>query len=131
MKYFSYLIYFSLYSFMSYKTNFGFEYSNGFELLWGSLLSAFISGIIANIIFYISYDLTGWLSILCDCTKTERKSLHWKFRLVFSFFVFIFTVTPFCSMIMTPLVNITYTFFLAHYNNLIDDIKFQILDTFK
>lgn len=54
------LIYFLLYSIISYKTDFGFEYTNGFELLWGSIVAAFITQLIDITIFKISYDWTGF-----------------------------------------------------------------------
>ena len=120
----TYIIYFSLYSFISYKTNFGFKYSDSFELLWGSIVAALISGWIANIVFKLSYYLTGRFDVILDFNYDERKSAHWKFRFLFSFLVLIFTFTPFCNKIMTIIVHTSYiyitNFLINNWNQFID-----------
>lgn len=121
----TYLIYFSLYSLISYKTSFGFEYSDYVELICGSIAAALISGLIANIVFKISYNLTGFFSALLDFNSDERRSAHWFFRLLFSIPVLIFTLMPLCSMVITPIAHITSVFVKNYGLNLKD----QIIDT--
>lgn len=113
----TYIIYMFLYSYVSYKTDFGFEYTNGYELLWGSIVAALISGWFANILFKLCYYLTGRFSMLLDFNSEERRSVHWKFRFFFSFLVLMFTYTPLCNMIMTLIVHASYTYIANFLTN--------------
>lgn len=126
-----YIIYFFLYSIINYYTDFGFEYSDGFELLWGSVVVAFIIWVIDIIIFRIAYDWTGVLSKLCDYGTDERKTTHWKFRVVFSIPILIFSLTPFCSMIMTPIVHSSFILVSEYYNNIMKQIEDVIPSSFQ
>lgn len=120
---FSYIIYFLIYNFISYKTDFGFEYTNGFELLWGSILCAIITGIIGNIIFRLAYDCTGFFDKLCDYNTNERKTKHWKFRMLLSIPLLLFSLTPLCSMAMTPLVHNNYELLVKLYYEIINNLS--------
>ncbi len=118
----SYLIYFVIYSLISYKTDLGFEYGNGFELLWGSIVTALISGIIGNLIFRLSYDWTGFLSALLQHSRAERRSVHWLFRLIFSIPVLIFSLSPLCPLLMTPLVHHSFVYVSGCYNRILNQL---------
>lgn len=117
-----YVIYFILFGIISYKTNLGFEYTNGFELLWGSFVVVAVTWIIDTIIFKLAYDWTGFLSELLEYNVDDRKTTHWKFRALFSIPVLIFSLTPLCSVVMTPLVHSTYIWISGQCNNLLTQI---------
>ncbi len=104
----AYIIYFLIYSFISYKTDYGFEYSTGFEYAWGFLLCSVISTVIDNIIYRLSYSWTGFFSDLCGYTSEERRKTHWKIRSLFAFIVLVITLTPLCSIVLTPVVHSSY-----------------------
>lgn len=125
----SYILYFLIYSLISYLTDLGFSYTNGFEFLWGSIVCALISGIIGNIIFRLSYDITGILSSICSYNYDERKTTHWKFRLIFSLPVFLFSVTPLCPMVMTPIVHITFIFVSEQCNSWVTQFSDKLLNS--
>lgn len=125
-----YIIYFLLYSIINYYTDLCFEYSDGFELLWGSIVAAFITWVIDIIIFRIAYDWTGVLSRLCDYGADERKSTHWKFRVVFSIPILIFSLSPFCSIIMTPIVHSSFIWVSEYCNDVMKQINDAIIESF-
>lgn len=125
-----YLIYFLIYSIISYKTDFGFEYTNGFELLWGSIVAAFITQLIDITIFKISYDWTGFLSKILKYSGNERKTTHWKFRSLFSIPVLIFSLSPLCSMCMTPLIHFSYVWLREYFYETINQISEGIISAF-
>ena len=117
-----YIVYLLLYILISYKTDFGFKYTNGFELLWGSIIAALITTAMDAIIFRLSYRWTGFLSKLYDYNAHERKTAHWKFRMIFSIPVLLFALSPLCSMCMTPLIHCSYVWLSVQYNNIIKQI---------
>lgn len=125
-----YIIYFLLYSIINYYTDLCFEYSDGFEFLWGSIVAASIVWILDIIIFRIAYDWTGVLSKLCDYGADERKTTHWKFRVVFSIPILIFSLTPFCSMIMTPIIHSSFILVSGYYNDVMKQIEDAITAPF-
>ena len=116
----SYIIYVLLFTIVNYKTNLGFDYNSGFELLWGSIIATLILKIIGDIIFRISYKMTGDISKTFKHNKENRRSLHWKFRLILSLLVLIFSLTPLCSLIISPLVHNSYEYItkllIGYYN---------------
>ena len=126
-----YIIYFLLYGIINYMTDFGFSYSDEFELLWGSLIVALILQVVDSIIFRLAYDCTGFLSKLCNYNFDDRKIAHWKFRMFFSIPVLIFSLTPFCSMLMTPIVHGSFLCVLKYYNDIMKQIESAFLTLFK
>lgn len=125
-----YIIYFLLYSIINYYTDLCFEYSDGFELLWGSIVAAFITWVIDIIIFRIAYDWTGVLSKLCDYGVDERKTTHWKCRVFFSILILIFSLTPLCSMIMTPIVHSSFIWVSEYCNDVMKQISDAMVESF-
>lgn len=126
-----YAIYFLLYSLINYMTDFGFSYTNEFEFLLGSLIVAIILQAADLIIFRIAYDCTGFLNKLCNYNSDDRKIAHWKFRMFFSLPVLIFSLTPFCSMLMTPIVHGSFLCVLKYYNDIMKQIESAFLILFK
>lgn len=118
-----YIIYLLIYGIISFTTSFGFEYTNGFELLWGSCITAAITLIIDKIIFKFAYDWTKFFSNLCEYNTDDRKTTHWKFRVFFSIPVLIFSLTPLCSIVMTPLVHSSFVYVSGLYQNLLRQIS--------
>lgn len=117
-----YIIYLLIYSVTNYKTNLAFEYANGFEFLWGSIVAALITLIIDILIFKFSYDWTGFLSKLCIFNSDERQKAHWKFRAILSTLVFLFSLTPLCSICMTPIVHTSYIWVSTAYYDIVNQI---------
>lgn len=114
-----YIIYVLIFCVISYKTDFGFKYTNGFELLWGSIVVALITMIIDQMLFMIAFDWTGFLSKLLMFTSYDRKNAHWAFRACLSILVLIFSLTPLCSILITLLVHSSYLWVLNIYYNLL------------
>lgn len=130
MNKFLYIFYFTLYSIISHTTDYGFDYNNAFELMWGSALVALISSIIENIIFKISYKLTGSTSILLSHNKEERRVTHWIFRTILASLVLLISITPLCSKILTPLVHSTYEILSSYFHKLLNEISESIINAF-
>lgn len=118
-----------IYYIVSCATEFGFEYSNGFELLWGSIVTAFITQLLDVAIFKISYKQTGFLSKILKYSGNERKTTHWKFRSLFSIPVLIFSLSPLCSMCMTPLIHFSYVWLREYFYETINQISEAIIST--
>lgn len=119
-----------IYYIVSCATEFGFEYSNGFELLWGSIVTAFITQLLDVAIFKISYKQTGFLSKILKYSGDERKTDHWKFRALFSIPVLIFSFSPLCSMCMTPLIHTSYVWLREYFYDTVNRISETIISSF-
>lgn len=125
-----YIIYMAIYFVVSGATEFGFEYSNGFELLWGTIVTALVTQIIDFFIFKIAYDWTDFLNRLFKYNVDERKTTHWKFRALFSIPVLIFSLSPLCSICMTPLVHTSYIWLREYFYETINRISETIISSF-
>lgn len=106
------IFYMMLYSYLSYKINYNFSYSNILEYSVGTILVA-ISMIFTDfIIRNIAYHLTGLTITKANQNINEKKACHWMFRVLA-----LITIIPLA--VFTQIPNMIISYFVPPIANLI------------
>lgn len=103
-----------------------FDYTDGFELLCGYIVtSTFLS--ILNYIFYkVTYSFVGWHAALTDATNEEKSCLHWFIRFIFAISLYMLTYIPFISRLLTCIIHFCYQIIINKY----DECMQKVLEIF-
>lgn len=93
------------YAYLGYKINLEYMYNDGMEFLIGILVTTILMNILDWVFFVIAYNLTGYFSRSCGYDASDRKMVHWLIRVILYIAVYIISVTPLCSILLTPVVQ--------------------------
>lgn len=107
-----------------------FCWENGFEYLWGCILTSFIMKIVEKIIFKLSYSFTGNIGIIIDAPSDEMRRIHWKIRLILTALLFIITLIPISKILITYIVHFTYQQLTKLFSSFITDISNNLINAF-
>ncbi len=124
------MFYYFMTNLILFHTTLPFSWKNGFEYLWGCILTAFIMKIVESIICKLSYFFTGNVGAIIDATSKEMREIHWKIRFFLTFLFLIITFIPITKMFITSVVynsyqqltKILYSGITNLSNNLIDSM---------
>lgn len=93
-----------------------FNYTNGFELLFGYIITSSILSILNYAFYKIAYSCVGWYAAITDANYEEKSCLHWVIRFIFAILLYIFTYIPFISKILTYITHFFYQIVINKYN---------------
>lgn len=106
-----YLVYVLFYLVINQITDFSYNYNNGFEYLIGASIVALVMCLIEKLIYKVAYDYTGVLyKISIIDGSYEGKNAHWFIRAILMSIVFLISLTPIPSMLITPISHDIYLF---------------------
>lgn len=111
----SFLLQFA-YVYLGYKINLEYRYNDGLEFLFGIAVTIILMNILDWLFFVIAYKLTGFFSRSCGYDSSDRKLLHWLIRVILYITVYIISLTPLCSIILTPVVQYFTKVFIEWFN---------------
>ncbi len=100
----------TIYAVLSLKINLEFYYDDVWHLIVGTIVTTVILKIIDIIIFKLAFNLAGDIKRSFALDGSETKTAHWFFRALFVCMVYIFSLTPACKIIITPIVNCAYNY---------------------
>lgn len=110
--------------------NLSFEYRDGFEYLTGTIISSIILMVIDFLIFKIAWKLTRNWIIITEANSSESSHFHWICRCILAIALFAFSFTPFCSLLLTPIVHRVHDIVCFYFLYIIDRINVIIQDAF-
>ncbi len=90
------------YIYLGYKINLSYEYKDGFEFLVGIFVTTVIMNLLDWGAYLIAYSAVGRLSIH---DSAEMKVMHWIIRIGLYGILYLISITPLCSIIITPIVK--------------------------
>lgn len=106
-----YLVYVLFYLVINQITDFSYNYNNGFEYLIGASIVALVMCLIEKLIYKVAYDYTGVLyKISIIDGSYEGKNAHRFIRAILMAIVFLISLTPIPSMLITPISHDIYLF---------------------
>ena len=106
-----YLVYVLFYLVINQITDFSYNYNNGFEYLIGAFVVALVMYLIEKLIYKVAYDYTGVLyKISIIDGSYEGKNVHWFIRAILMAIVFLISLTPIPSMLITPISHDIYLY---------------------
>lgn len=120
-------IFYSLYTLLSFYINFNFEYSNGFELLVGTLITAIVLCVIDALIYRCAFNLTGTIRAIIDSDKNEMRLIHWFIRSLLFLIVFMISLTPLPSYFLSPIIHSAYNYLTNWFTLKIQSISDAII----
>lgn len=118
-----------LYAYVGYKINLQYNYTNVCELLVGVAVTTIIMSILEFIFSRIAYKLTGSVSRNCGLDSSERTLIHWTVRILLLVSVYIISITPLCSILITPLVQNCTKSILNWYKGFTDDLTNTLINS--
>ena len=108
-------VFWTIYAALSLKINLEFYYDDIWHLIIGTIVTTIILKFIDTIIFKCAFSLAGAIKHSMALDSGETKTVHWFLRALFVFMVYIFSLTPACKIIITPIVNCTYNYVEEKY----------------
>lgn len=106
-----------------------FSWDNGFEYLWGCILTSFIMKIIETIIFKLSYRFTGNIGAIIDATSEEMRKIHWRIRFILTLLLLLITIIPISKMFITAIVHTSYQRLTKFLNSSITNFSNNLINT--
>ena len=95
----------------------------------GILVTTILMNILDNIFCEIAYRTTGFLSRSCGYNSSDRKMVHWFIRVILYIVVYVISITPLCSIILTPVVQYFTREFIEWFNKSTTDFSNTLLDS--
>lgn len=117
------------YAFLGYKINLNYKYNDDMEFLTGILVTTILMNILDWLFFVIAYKLTGFFSRCCGYDSSDRKGVHWLIRVILYIVVYIISITPLCSIILTPVVQYFTKEFIEWFNKSTTDFSNALVDS--
>ena len=117
------------YAYLGYKINLEYKYNDRLEFLIGILVTTILMNILDNIFCEIAYRTTGFLSRSCGYNSSDRKMVHWFIRVILYIVVYVISITPLCSIILTPVVQYFTREFIEWFNKSTTDFSITLLDS--
>lgn len=117
------------YAYLGYKINLSYEYSSSFEFIIGIAVTTLLMNILDHFFTLIAYDFVGHLSKKERYDKSKRKVAHWFIRVILYIIVYIISMTPLCSILITPLVQFCTKKFMEYGNNFLNCISNELTNS--
>lgn len=115
-------MFFAIYAYLSLIVNLRFDYDDGLHLIVGTIVTTIILNIIDILVFKLAFDIAGSIKHNFYLDGGETKTVHWFFRALFVLIVYLFSLTPVCKVVVTPVVNKAYDYAEAKYKKCETDI---------
>ncbi len=93
-----------------------------------TLVTTILMNILDNIFCEIVYRTTGFLSRICGYDGSDRKMVHWFIRVILYIVVYVISITPLCSIILTPVVQYFTRELIEWLNKITTDFSNALLD---
>ena len=116
------LLFYTAASFIMTFINLPFDYTNGFELLWGNILTSIFLSIINFAFYKIAYFYVGWYAVLTEADYAEKSLIHWFIRFILAISLYALTYVPIISNLLTGIIHASYSFLLNKYHEYIHSI---------
>lgn len=114
---FRHRVYFKFISLLFYSFSYGFSLitslnfnpTSNLEFFFGTIIAALIFSIIESCFSFISYRCTNFLKVISSASKYEEDCIYWIIRSILTLSLCIFSFTPICPLVMTPIVHFIYS----------------------
>lgn len=116
------------YLYLGYKITLTYEYEDGFELFVGMIVTDILMNVLGWSFYLIAYKITGAISVIADYDGSKRKVMHWTIRIVLYVIIYLLSMTPLCSMILTPIVHDCTQMILEWINGKSTEVSERILN---
>lgn len=119
----------AFYAYLGYKINLEYKYNDGLEFFIGILVTTVLMNILDNLFYVIAYRATGFFSRSYGYDSLDRKMVLWFVRVILYIVVYIISVTPLCSIILTPVVQYFTMKFIEWFNKSTTDFSNALLNS--
>lgn len=117
------------YAYLGCKINLEYKYSDVWEFLCGIIVTTILMNILDYTFYKIAYSITKTFSIICDYDSSDRKLIHWRIRVLLYIIVYIISITPLCSIILTPIIQYLTKESMQWFNGRITDFSNALKDS--